>query len=152
VIQDAATLFSDAQAITTGAANSTNIYDLLVARDTGPGDDLTAWWIVNVAFTSGGSGTLDVALVAADNTALSSNPTTLRSTGALAKTTLVAGYRRQFVIPRNQVYALGQRYLGFIYTVATADMTAGKITSGLGLPPAFDDSDKIYPRASYGVA
>jgi hypothetical protein len=150
MIWDVQNLFSDQQALTV-TANSTNVIDLMVARDVGPGEDVFFLAMVNTQFTASGAGTLIVALVAADSADLATNPTTLFATAALPKATLAPGYRVRFRVPRNTVYPTGQRYLGVVYTVATGPMTAGKITAGLTLE-AQDDSDKFYPRAAYAVA
>src|SRR5689334_21961012 len=125
MLLDAQNLFSDAQAITS-TANSTHVIDLLAKRDVGP-YELMLWIMVNQAFTASGAATLTVALVAADDSALSTNATTLWTTAAIGKATLVAGYVLEVEVPR--VAGLGQRYLGLTYTVATGPMTAGKVTA-----------------------
>jgi hypothetical protein len=150
MILDAQAVLSDAQAIT-ATANSTNVYDLGVARDTAPGFELDLTVLVNQAFTASGAGTLTVALVAADDTGLSTNATTLWTTAAIGKATLTAGYRLAVAVPRNPAFAKGQRYLGLIYTVATGPMTAGKVTAALNLK-AQDDSGVFYPRAPFVAA
>lgn len=150
MIWDLQAIFSDNQALTV-TANATNVYDLAVARDLSPGEDL--YWVamVTTAFTAGGSATLLAALTAADDAALTTNPTTLATSGIVAVASLVQGYKIRKEVSRNSVYPNGQRYLGVIYTVATGPMTAGKIYSGLTLE-AQDDSGIIYPRAGYKVA
>lgn len=149
MIWDLQALFDDSAAITV-TRNSTNVYDLMVARDLAPGEDLMWVTLVTTAFTAGGAATLTAALTAADDAALTTNPTTLATSGAVAVASLVAGYKLRKEVSRNTVYGIGQRYLGVIYTVATGPMTAGKIYSGVTLE-AQDDSAVIYPRATYKV-
>jgi hypothetical protein len=149
MILDAQAVPSDAQAITV-TANSTNVYDLMAARDLGPGADVWLTLIVNTAFTASGSATLTIALVAADDAALSTNATTLWTTAAIGKATLVAGYKLAVEVPPNPVYPKGQRYLGIVYTVATGPMTAGKITAAF-TNEQYDASGAFYPRAAYNV-
>jgi hypothetical protein len=77
---------------------------------------------VTETFTSGGSSTLTVDYVSDDNSALSS-PTVLATSGAIAKATLVAGYRiMDIALPSN-----AEEFLGMNYTVATGPFTAGKV-------------------------
>lgn len=74
--------------------------------------------------------TVTFALTIADAAALTGNPITLWSSGALAAATLVAGYR--FRAPVEWSVPLGrQRYLGILYTVTTTNVTAGALTAGL---------------------
>jgi hypothetical protein len=151
MLLDAQALFSDAQAVT-ATANSTNVYDLQVNRDVGPGGGLLLVILVNVAATASGSATVTFSLVAADDAALTSNVTTLWTSTAIGKASLTVGTKvpgTPVVVPR--VAGLGQRYLGVIYTVATGPLTAGKFTAALTLQGQ-DDSAKFYPRAGYGVA
>lgn len=139
MLLDKQNMFSEAQAITTGSANSTNTIDLGVAgspiiggtaiQDPGRGQEIQVFAQVVTAFTSGGSGTLTVKLVQSAAAGLTS-PTILAQTDAIPVATLAAGYQfRLSGIPAG----VTQRYLGLIYTVATADMTAGAVTAGLVL-------------------
>jgi hypothetical protein len=137
MILDRQLIFSEAQAVTTSAANSTNVLDLGAAatsalgvsftKDLTDGNTFELVAYVDTAFTSAGSGTLKVDLVISDAANLGS-PTVIASTGALAKTTLTAGYEFQLAVPKHSIT---KRYLGLIYTVAVADMTAGKVTAAL---------------------
>lgn len=86
-------------------------------------DELYLVGTVREAITSDGAATVAVSVIMADNSALSSNPVTIVSTGALAKATLVAGYR---LFAMRLPLALKQ-YIGAKTTVATADLTGGKI-------------------------
>lgn len=70
------------------------------------------------------------ALTIADAVGLTGNPITLWTSGALAAATLVAGYRLR-VNPNFSVPLGRQRYLGWLYTVTTTNVTAGAFTSGL---------------------
>lgn len=88
--------------------------------------------LVTETFTSGGATTLNVDLVTDDDSALGS-PTIHQSTGAIAKATLVAGYRFRLALPYGFNPA-AQRYFGLSFTVATGPFTAGKITAGLVHP------------------
>lgn len=117
--------FSDAQAVTTGSTTSTYSFDTKSA-DIGTGEDTYLTIQVDEAVTSGGAATVDFKYVESDNADLSSS-TTLASTGAIGKATLVAGYQAMKIkIPANT-----KRYVGVIYTVATADLTAGKFSAFL---------------------
>lgn len=83
---------------------------------------------VTTAVTSGGSATVQVQLVMADDAALTSNLVVLESTDAIAVASLVAGYKFRFgTLPPG----ITKRYLGVQYIIGTATTTAGKVTAGL---------------------
>jgi hypothetical protein len=113
--------FSDAQAFTAqGDTTSTKSFDTKGA-DIGTGEETYLTVLVNTAVTSNGAATVEVKYVQSDNADLSAADV-LATSGAIAKATLVAGYKAlQIKIPANT-----KRYVGVIYTVATADLTAGK--------------------------
>lgn len=114
----------------TGTANSTNIVDLSLARDIGEGEDLYVQFTVMTTFTSqNNASTLTPTIVvsAAENL---STPTTIATAGTIALGSLVAGY--SFAVRLNpQIASLGLRYLGAIYTVGTANFSAGAITADI---------------------
>ena len=105
--------------------------DLAVARDLGGGRDVILSLLVTTAFT-------------ADDTALTTNPVTLWTSPGVA---VVQGSRLVGGVPRSTVYALGQRYLGIVYTVATGPFTAGRMTASLGDKPV-EDAGVLYARAT----
>lgn len=122
---DALLKFSSAQAPTTGDTASTDYIDALQ-----PGNALVKPLyleiIVNTTVTSGGAGTVAFVLQTDDNSSFSS-PTEIYSTAAIAKTTLVAGYKAvQIPLPVGM-----ERYIRVVYRVATADLTAGKFDAYL---------------------
>ena len=83
---------------------------------------------ITVAVTSAGAATLSADFICADTADLVTNQTNLLQSGAIAKAALVAGYRFRHshtpgVIPR--------RFIGMLYTIGAAALTAGSISSGL---------------------
>jgi hypothetical protein len=117
--------FSESQAFTTGANTSTKSFDTKGA-DIGTGENLYLTVHVDVTCTSLGASTVAIAYVESDNADLSA-ATTLYTTAAIPYATLVAGYQAvKIKIPTNS-----KRYVGVIYTVATADLTAGKFSAFL---------------------
>lgn len=125
MILDTENMFSDDQAITVTAA-STNVIDLGVDRDIGKGVPVPILIQATEAFTAAGAATLQVDLETDDNEAFSS-ASTIWTSGAIGKATLVAGYK--FAI--NYVPRENERYLRLNFTVTTGPMTAGKITAGI---------------------
>lgn len=124
-IMDKFNEFSDSQAFTTGANTSTKSFDTKGA-DIGTGEDLYLTVQTDVTCTSNGASTVAFAYVESDSADLS-NATTLFTTAAIGYATLVAGYQAvKMKIPAN-----AKRYVGVIYTVATADLTAGKFSAFL---------------------
>lgn len=117
--------FSDSQAFTTGANTSTKSFDTQGA-DIGTGEDLYLTIQTDVTCTSVGASTVAFAYVESANADLSA-ATTLYTTAAIAYTTLVAGYQ----VVKMKIPANTKRYVGVIYTVATADLTAGKFSAFL---------------------
>lgn len=83
--------------------------------------------ITETVLAAGGAATIDFQLVMADNAALTSNLVVLQTTGAIAKTVLLAGYQPRLRIP----VGISKRYLGLRYVVAAFDVTAGKVTAGI---------------------
>lgn len=134
-------MFSDAQAITT-TANSTNVVKITGGtpafttdslgntpeNDVGRSPALDVLVQVITAFTAAGAATLTVSLVADDDAALGS-ATTIASTAAIGKATLVPGYQFRLALPAG--FAAADVHLGLVFTVATGPMTAGAVTAGL---------------------
>jgi len=99
-----------------------------IIHDLGRGNGLQAWAQVTTAFASSGNlVTCKCALVMADDAALTSNLTVLSETPAIACATLVAGYQfRLGTVPPG----ITKRYLGYRFTTATEDATAGVVMAG----------------------
>ena len=121
--------FSDAQAVTSTAA-SKNIIDLgplhtdNTDRDIGAGESLRLRILVDTAALSTASSTVTFSLETDDHATFSS-ATTLWSSAAVAKATLVAGYQvADIALPKGF-----EKYARVKYTVATADLTAGAFTA-----------------------
>ena len=83
---------------------------------------------VTEQFAAAGAGTLTIALEADDDPTQAS-ATTLATTPAIGKATLVPGYQVRLQVPPG--IAAADLHLGLRYTVATGPMTAGKITAGI---------------------
>jgi hypothetical protein len=139
-IQDALTILSGTfngttatgQDLAQAAGNylSTNTYDLGVARDVGKGEPFLAEFVVTTAFTSGGSATVQLQIVQADNEALSTNLEVLAQTAAIPIASLTLGMRINLDWPRVEPYS-ARRYIGARYVIAVATTTAGRIFCSL---------------------
>lgn len=143
-MRDNALVFSDAQAVTTATATaSTNVLDMAAARDVSKGQPLYLNIVVNTTVAaSGGAANVTFALITDDNVSFSSG-TTLWTSAAIAKATLVAGYRViRMSLPENC-----ERYLKVQYTPDTNDLTSGKFDAWLSIDV---DDRKIYPK-NYAV-
>jgi hypothetical protein len=131
MIMDQQSLFSDAQAVTV-TANSTNVIDTLPSggpntkSGIGDGQDVSLFAQVGSAAFAGGT-SLAIALVSADDAALTTNVITHYTTGAIALASLTAKAR---LIGLDLPYGKYRRYVGLQYTVV-GTMTAGAITAGL---------------------
>ena len=140
MITDKYLRLSEDQEVLTSAV-STNTIDLSQARDVGEGKPLYMVFTVTTAFTrAAGALTVTFNTLIDDDAALGS-PTTLASTGAIAKTDLAVG--AQFVLQIPPVLgSKGLRYLGASFTnSATAD--TGKVT--VDIVETFQDGKKFYP-------
>ena len=140
MITDKYLRLSEDQEVLTSAV-STNTIDLSQARDVGEGKPLYMVFTVTTAFTrAAGALTVTFNTLIDDDAALGS-PTTLASTGAIAKADLTAG--AQFVLQIPPVLgSKGLRYLGASFTnSATAD--TGKVT--VDIVETFQDGKKFYP-------
>jgi hypothetical protein len=151
-------------AIATGTQASTNVIDLGIssgiptsangggARDIGIGDDPAMKFVVQVSttFTSGGAGTLAVALQGAiDNgSGVPSTFTTWWTSPAFALATLNAGSRLfDMDMPRPPDGIAIPRFIRLLYTVGGATMTAGNVSSYLVL----DRDDQFYSSTDNSV-
>lgn len=145
-ITDANLVFSSAQAVTASAV-STNTLDLSQARDIGPGEELNVSITVDIAATAAGAATVSFQLITSAASNLGS-PTIIIDSGPIGKALLVIGAKIDLPIPHQTVaqgLALGQRYMGVQYTVATGPLTAGSFTA-MGVID-FADVTKSYPSA-----
>jgi hypothetical protein len=132
MIMDQQSLFSDSQAIT-ATANSSNVIDTLPSggpntkSGIGDGQDISLFAQVgSVNFATLTS--LTIALVSADDAALTTNVITHYTTGAILQAALTAKAR---LIGIDLPYGKYRRYVGLIYTVGGSSATAGSITAGL---------------------
>lgn len=122
-----------------GTYNSESIVDLGTARDIGEGEPLYIVFTVTEAFV-GATATVAMNCVVSAAAALTT-PTSVGSIAATAVASLTLG--AQFVVRINPLVAsLGLRYLGVIYSIATATTTAGTMTAHVVTD--FQDGKKFY--------
>lgn len=133
-----------------GTTDSANIIDvsqiagskLGLGRDVGVGDDpaLLIDIDINTTFT-GATATLTVTLETApdDGSGGIGAWTPIESSGAIGVASLVAGYKIPMQIPPGV-----QKYLKLVYTVASANFTAGKLIAGIVL-----DRSQLGPALGY---
>jgi len=149
MIIDGLLLFDSAAAVTSTAA-STNIVDLVNARDIGVGDDpaMKVMVLVTTAITTTNSATLTVS---AQGSTDNSTWSTYVSSPAYAAAALVAG-ARLFDIdwPRPAAGLATPRYIRLYYTVGTGIFSAGAVTAALVL----DRDDRVNAAGAYpaGIA
>lgn len=121
---------------TTGTYVLTNQIDLQAAAiDVGNGKPLYLNIVVDEAFSTGSSPTIEFQLVSDDNAALSS-PTIHLSSGAIAAANLTLNKRLSFAIPASGLAF--ERYLGVRALIAVATTTTGTVTAWLGWEPCAD--------------
>lgn len=121
MIKDNLLVFSEAQAVTASAA-STSVVDTLAAGDAMKPSAIFECLIDTTCLASGGASNVTFELQTATDEAFTT-PITLLKTAAIAKATLVAGYK-----PISAPIPTGaKRYLRAYYTVDTNNLTAGKI-------------------------
>lgn len=170
MILDALLQFDNAAsvAIAAGTQASTNVIDFGLgtsanpaipsnangggARDMGIGDDPALKLLVQVSttFTSGGAGTLSVAIQGApDNgSGAPGSYTTWWTSPTYALATLVAGARLlDMDFPRPPAGVAVPRFVRLLYTVAGATMTAGAVSAYLVL----DRDDQMYNSTNNAV-
>lgn len=132
MIIDNLMLFSSAQDLTTGTIASTNVLDLLNARDMGIGDDpaLKLAIFVTTAFVSTDSATLTIsAQGSTDNSTFS----TYASSRAYSAADLTAGAKLLPIDwPHRSVDAM-PRYLRLSYVMGSLHFTPGAVTAALVL-------------------
>jgi hypothetical protein len=136
--------FCDQQAITVSAP-STDYIDLGAAKDAGLGEDLHLCVSVQEDFAAVGAATLTIELQKDDNSGFGS-PVSVLKTEAIAKGSLVAGYRRYIPLPAG----LDERYVRPYFTVATGPFTAGKVHAAVvkGNPGVKSYDDALDAQAS----
>lgn len=128
MILDKQTELSNAQALTSGTVNSTNVLDLgavsWAGNSVGDHGDPHTELVFNVDTTFVGGTSIQIQLVTADDAALSSNPVVLAQSDALLAAELVAGspVRYKPILPID-----AKRYFGVKY-VAVGTFTGGAIS------------------------
>jgi hypothetical protein len=139
MILDERNEFADATALDTAGTGRVlvgDVIDTTVSRDLGNGDG-TLYLVITVDTTviSAGAATVSFELASDAQAAIAVDGTATVhfATAAIAKATLVAGYRVCAVALPQGTY---ERYLGIIQNVATAALTAGKINAFLTHDPA----------------
>ena len=128
MLMDIENTFADEQAVTATAQGTTPV-DLTIDRAIGNGEPLFVQVFCNVTATSGGSATFTTSLVTGDALAsgVIDSPTTKVTGETVALAALTAGALvDQFTIPANTTF---DRYLNVLFTVGTADLTAGNFTA-----------------------
>lgn len=126
--------FADAAAIALNIGNAiapnTDVIDLGSAptlKDIGSGEPMYLVLNVDTDFV-GATATIQFQLCSDSTANLATSKTVHIDTGAIAVATWVAGYTLIYPLPLTETY---ERYLGLWMTVATANVTAGKLNAFL---------------------
>lgn len=132
MILDERTEFCDATSAILAIGNAIigDVIDLGAAptlKNIGNGEPLYLVLQVDTTFV-GATSTTQFDLVSDSTADLATSKTTHVSTGPIPVATLVAGYTKVIALPSEATY---ERYLGLWETVATANVTAGKINAFL---------------------
>lgn len=134
MILDERTEFADAAAIALNVGNAiapnTDVIDLgstPTLRNLGNGEPLYLVLQVDTAFV-GATATIQFQLCSDSTADLATSKTIHLDTGAVAVATWAAGYTKVLALPSELTY---ERYLGLWMTVATANVTAGKLNAFL---------------------
>lgn len=134
MILDTRTEMANAAAIALNAGNAiapnTSVIDLGATptlRDIGTGEPLYLVLHVDTAFVGSGA-TIQFELASDSTEDLATSKTVHLTTGAVGVATWAAGYTKVFALPQEATY---ERYLGLWMTVATANVTAGKLDAFL---------------------
>jgi hypothetical protein len=131
------------QSLTSGSILSTNTVDLSTTRDLGAGNEYPILHVVvTTAFTGGTS--IEMQVITADDSALSTNVTVVGSSGASAPVTaaLTLGARFAVFINPQLMGRSARRYIGARYVI-TGTYTAGAVVAHLGLDA--QDGQRFYP-------
>lgn len=124
--------FADATALSTAGAATILFGDVIDTGGDGINDVENLYLIISVdtAVTSGGSATVQFHLCSDAQAAIAVDGTATYhwSSPAIAKATLVAGYRVCALALPKGTY---ERYLGIVTTIGTAALTAGKVNAFL---------------------
>lgn len=137
MILDERTEFCDATSAILNVGNAIigDVIDLgssPTLQDIGNGDPL--YLVIQVDTTFVGATSTTTFDLCSDSTAnLATSKTTHVSTGAIPVASLAAGFTKIIALPIEATY---ERYLGLWETVATANVTAGKINAFLTTTPA----------------
>lgn len=135
MILDERTEFCDATSAVLNIGNAIigDVIDLgATLQDIGNGQPVYLVIQVDTAFV--GTNSTTTFDLCSDSTAnLATSKTTHVSTGAIPVASLVAGFTKILALPIEATY---ERYLGLWETVATANVTAGKINAFLTTTPA----------------
>jgi len=135
-------LCSDKQAITADAVST----DAILWTGLSGADrtrNLRAFCQIETSFTPDGAATgITFEIIAADNTALTTNVVSLYSTGAIlngaSNVNLAAGKR----VIDQPMPATSKAYVGFRYTTNVGDYTTGKVTAGLVIGTETPQADR----------
>lgn len=131
--------FGDAIAIALNIGNAitpnSDVIDLGAAptlQDIGNGEPLYLVLQVDTAFV-GATATIQFQLASDSTSNLATSKTVHLDTGAIPVATWAAGYTKVLALPVEVTY---ERYLGIWMTVATANVTAGKLNAFLTTQPS----------------
>lgn len=137
---------SSAQALTATAVSEDSV-DITNARDIGAGEPIVfVFELPSGPLTaSGGSATLVIDVISADNAALTSNVVVHNSSPSIAEASLVQGFRHILDVPMETNVG-ADRYWGARYTVSTAnfDGVADGTVEGYFAPRSFVNRNNQY--------
>lgn len=135
---------SSAQALTATAVSEDSV-DLTTARDIGSGEPLVFVFEVTAALVaSGGAATLVVAVISADDAALTSNVVVHNQSATIAEASLITGYRVVLDVPMETNIG-ADRYWGGRYTVAVANFDSGGPVEAYFAPRSAVHQNNQYP-------